>query len=361
MVPLTPSVVRQGLVPLLFVASQVVSAAASPEAPLVAEASADQVEDCKPVGQVVGESPFCSKTLGKKSALKQAEALGGTHVVWLQFRCVPFVGEKVTARVFNCASTVSLGKDFEDYLEADSRLALSTIRFEGVPRIMSSGDLDADSSDLARRGYVLVGYAGVSGGRVPLETVRKKAVAVGAEITLFRSSAAGADIEYQAVTTYNRGGAGIAHSFGAIGGAVGGSQVGVSGTGTSIMSAPGNTQTEMVPFSQRRFDTQVLFFRKLKAAPLGIFVALIPTDLRARLARNTGAFVVGVEDEGPAFFANVVPGDIIIAVNGIEVRTPTEYASTVENLGPASVTLQILRGGASLEVKVQEGALDGSK
>lgn len=59
----------------------------------------------------------------------------------------------------------------------------------------------------------------------------------------------------------------------------------------------------------------------------------MPPGLRAQLWRNRGACVIAVEDETPAFFANITSGDIVIGVNGREVRTPKEPASVVESLG----------------------------
>ncbi|MBW8874966.1 MAG: PDZ domain-containing protein [Acidobacteria bacterium] len=93
----------------------------------------------------------------------------------------------------------------------------------------------------------------------------------------------------------------------------------------------------------------MLFWRKMKPGPLGLFLDLIPSELRARLSRNTGAYVLAVEDETPAFFANIVSGDIIIAVNGTEVRTPAELTALVEHRGPAPLKLRVLRNQTTLK------------
>jgi serine protease Do len=320
----------------------------------VKEATAQEVRTCKPLGEIVGESRFCIKSRAKESALEQAGALGATHIIWLNVRCVPFAGERASARIFDCSSITSLDETFEDYLAENSKLASETVRSKGIARIMTSRDLDADAADLVGRGYALVGYAGAAGGRIPLETIRKKAGEVGAEIVLIHSKSTGEDVEYQAVTSYHGGGAGLAVSSTYGAGSVGGTSVQMGGSGVSITGTPGSTHTEMVPFSQRRYETQALFWRKLRPGPLGLFLDLIPAEMRTRLARNTGAFVVAVEAETPGFFANIVAGDIIIAVDGHDVRTPKELAALVEKRGSLPLKVRVLRKDTILEVEVKD-------
>ncbi len=333
----------------------VVRAALSAEpTSIVKDATIEQVRACRPLGQVLGESTVCSKARARRSALAQASGLGATHIIWLEVKCVPFVGEKASARIFDCApQVVSLDEVFEDYLASDPGLANRTESATTTPRVMTSSSLDADSEDLRARGYVLVGYAGLSGGRVPLNLIRKKAAAVGAEIALVHASGTGEDVEYQAMTNYSRGGSGVAISSGFVTGAVGTTSIGATGIGTSVVTSPGSTQTQMVPYSQRRFDTQILCFRKLRAGALGLFLELIPPELRTRLQRNTGAYVVGVQDESPAFFANIVAGDIVTAINGVEVRTPAELSVQVGRAPTSPMHVALIRNGAVLEIEVK--------
>jgi serine protease Do len=328
-------------------------AATTGSASNVVETTVDQVQSCKPLGQVVGESAMCVKSRGKASALSQAASLGATHIVWVEVRCQPFVGEKATARIFDCSPhTPSLDDGFENYLESQPDLAGRTMPSTSSPRVMASSNLDADVGDLRSRGFVLVGYEGVTGGRVPLDTIRKKAMALGAEIALVQSKSAGEDVEYQAMTTYGGGGPRVGISTGSVVGTQGGVPVIGTTTGSSITGSPGSRQTQMVPFSQRRYDTQVLCFRKLRPGPLGLYLDLIPTELRARLSRNTGAFVIAVADETPAFFANIVSGDIIISVDGTEVRTPKELAVLLQDRSGGRVKMTVLRGDKQLEIEV---------
>ena len=79
--------------------------------------------------------------------------------------------------------------------------------------------------------------------------------------------------------------------------------------------------------------------------PLGLYLELIPADLRGPLRRNTGAYVTAVADESAAFFANIVPGDVIIAVRNREVRTPKDLDSATEG-----DVLTVMRDGKELQI-----------
>lgn len=60
------------------------------------------------------------------------------------------------------------------------------------------------------------------------------------------------------------------------------------------------------------------FFKKPNM--LGINFGEIPLEKRVQLQRNTGAYVGNVVKDSRAYFANIVLEDVIIAVNGKEVR-----------------------------------------
>lgn len=321
----------------------------------IQEATAEQVRACRPLGQIVGDSAVCSKARAKKSAVTQALGLGATHIVWLEVKCVIMVGEKATARIFDCSNnSPSLEEVFEDYLATDPNLASRTVAATNSPRVMTSKDIDGDAEDLSGRGFVLAGYAGVSGGRLPLDTIRKKALSAGAELVLIHAKDAGTETDYQSVTAYNRGGTSVGFRTSQVSGNVAGESLSLSSSGTAIVSDPGSTQTELVPYSQRRFETQLLFWRKLQSNSLGLILDFLPAAERQRLSRNTGAYVVAVEDETPGFFANIVRGDIIVAVDGAEVRTPNEFNALVDQQSAASFRVRVLRNAAAIDLEARK-------
>lgn len=314
------------------------------------EVTANEVRDCKLLGQVIGESRVCSKTRAKRDATKQAEAIGGTHVVWVTTKCVFGVGEKATVRVFDCAPQVSLDASYEDY--SGDASAAETAPFQGSTKVMTSANLDLDVVDLTQRGYVLIGYAGVFGTRVSLASIRSKGQAAGAEIALVAVKDAGLQTEFQSVSTYSGGGVGVKIGFGAASGTVAGESANLTGSSTSLTTIPGQSRTDFVPYSQRTFDTQVLFWRKRLPDRLGLFLELIPVGMRAALGRNTGAYVAAVEEQSRAFMANVLIGDVVIAANGHEIRTPAELGQLLSPQSDLEVSLTVLRQGNTLEILI---------
>ena len=69
----------------------------------------------------------------------------------------------------------------------------------------------------------------------------------------------------------------------------------------------------------RRYDHVAIYFvRRIGKPRFGFEYSDLEPDQRQALGRNTGAVVLIVIEKTPAFYANVVEGDVIIAVDGIE-------------------------------------------
>lgn len=337
--------VRVALFASPLLAFSVASAAIAAETFTVRDTTIDKVADCKSLGEVLGESMVCigGKNRAMNSARKQAQASGATDIVFTNVRCAFGAGERASARIFDCKGNVPIDLDvaYEDRLAADPKLAEKTVAAE-TPHLYATQQPDADFLDLERRAYLLVGYVAVNGRTIPPATITAKAKSVGAEVVLV-STKPGADrVEYQSVTRYSSGGAAVGFSTANVYGN-GGS---FNGTGTTVTALPGQTSTQMVPYAERTFDTQLLFFRKRRVGPFGLYLELVPAELRQSLGRNTGAYVVAVEDESPAFMADIVPGDILISADGAPIRTPADLGTS------GSRNLVLLRSGAELTVQL---------
>lgn len=71
------------------------------------------------------------------------------------------------------------------------------------------------------------------------------------------------------------------------------------------------------------------FFKK--PTMLGINLREIPLEKRVQLQRNTGAYVGNVVKDSRAYFANIVLEDVIIAINGKEVRAAEDLDKLKES------------------------------
>lgn len=124
-----------------------------------------------------------------------------------------------------------------------------------------------------------------------------------------------------------------------------------SGTQTSYGS-----QTVPVTVNVRRYDQAAVYFVKSKSRPrYGLQLFSLPQEMRNSLGRNTGALVDVVIEESPAFYANVMRGDVLIAVDGKDVRS-AEHATELLAGTPkdaASSTLKVIRAGKEILIDVE--------
>jgi len=88
-----------------------------------------------------------------------------------------------------------------------------------------------------------------------------------------------------------------------------------------------------------------LFWRERKTGPWGLYADRIPPELRSPLGRNTGAYVVAVKDDSPAFFGNILPADVVIRAAGQEVLRPSDLEEIAANMTDGQVELDLIRPG----------------
>ncbi len=93
----------------------------------------------------------------------------------------------------------------------------------------------------------------------------------------------------------------------------------------------------------------------VRPGQFGVRVNDLTDAQRQRLERNTGAVVIKVYENTPAFFANILVGDVIIAVNGVPVGTAADAVAKLraidQSAGPATVT--VIRRGAKKTITVR--------
>jgi S1-C subfamily serine protease len=80
---------------------------------------------------------------------------------------------------------------------------------------------------------------------------------------------------------------------------------------------------------------------------VGLQPVMVPDSLRAAAGRDSGMMVVSLAEGGPAAAAGVLPGDIMLDLDGTPVRRARALAAAMgpERIGH-SVTLRLLRAGA---------------
>lgn len=86
---------------------------------------------------------------------------------------------------------------------------------------------------------------------------------------------------------------------------------------------------------------------------VGLQPVMIPDSIRQTAGRDSGLMIVGLASGGPAEAAGVLPGDIILDIDGASAGRPRALSAS---LGPDSigqiVALRILRAGAVQDIRV---------
>lgn len=103
-----------------------------------------------------------------------------------------------------------------------------------------------------------------------------------------------------------------------------------------------------VAASQQRYDQVAVFFVKsTKKLRFGVSVIDLDPEQRSARDRNTGALVDVVMENSPAFTANVLPGDILVEVNGVSVLNATHAVELMLNADVSNGTavLKVIRKG----------------
>ena len=93
---------------------------------------------------------------------------------------------------------------------------------------------------------------------------------------------------------------------------------------------------------------------------LGVYIQDVTKDIADSIgfARKGGAMVSDIMKGSPAEGSGVAVGDIIVSVNGGEIRDVDQLRKLIAALKPDSViTLGVFRGGKTSEVKIKIGAM----
>lgn len=213
-------------------------------------------------------------------------------------------------------------------------------------QVYTTDDFQRDRLQLARRGYFPIGHSSfnAAASTVNETQVREHAAAIGAHIVLVSSrythTVSGATpmpIPTRS-TAYSTG---VATATGA------GGVVTAYGSGTTTTYGQ---QTVMVPYSVQRADFGVLFFAKAKTR-VGLSVVPLDDETRRRLQSNSGVKVEAVVDKSPAFAADILPGDVVLAIAGQTV-TPDSFSELQKAYEGQTVTFALDRDGQRLEKEV---------
>jgi len=129
---------------------------------------------------------------------------------------------------------------------------------------------------------------------------------------------------------------------------------GPSGTTTAYGNATTTTygsQTAYVPYSVDRFDYGAIYFVRTRFQ-FGAFFRDLTTDERQELQSNKGVVVTIIVDGSPAYDADFLEGDMILAINGKPVGGGESMADALLRHKGQLVTMSVMRNGTILSKAV---------
>lgn len=224
------------------------------------------------------------------------------------------------------------------------RIALPT----GSPQVIRVGKYDASvARDLTRKGYELIGSSSFTSGRPEAdEDAIEEGVIVGADLVVLLNPAyqgtvtASVPITTPTATTSYTNGTAMAYGSGPPVMAYGNSTTTTYGTSTTYM-----------PMTVERSAYAAGYFIK-RRYPFGADLRDLTDSERQQLQTNRGAYVVTVIDNTPAYSSDILPGDVIVGING---QSPSGYAGVVELINAnrgRTVDVSIVRAGKQLSKHV---------
>lgn len=206
-------------------------------------------------------------------------------------------------------------------------------------QIFAVADIGASVDEMLRRGYIMIGESSWNGPSrgAPEYALRAHAARIGAQVALISSrytnTVSGAmPLSFPTTSTTTT----------SVVGTVGGTPV--SGTGVSTTTG---SQTVMYPYSADRSDFNTLYFVRVRAR-LGIHVAPLDDATKQAIQSNSGLRVRIVVEGSPAFDADVLPGDILLAIQGTRVASVERFQELLRGRDGLPTELTLYRAGREI-------------
>ncbi len=207
---------------------------------------------------------------------------------------------------------------------------------------------DAVLDAYVKRGYVLIGSSQFNSGMAePDEAAIEQGRKIGADLVLildprYTGSTTSA-VPLTLPTTTTAHSTGTATAYGPRG------VVNAYGSGTTTIYG---TSTTMIPITVHRSDYAAGYFVKRKWGFGAVWRELSDQE-RQELQSNKGIAVRLVVNDSPAFHADILPGDIILAVDGEPVLGRESISGLVSGRAGQRVMVSLLRRGSRIEKAVQ--------
>jgi serine protease Do len=240
-------------------------------------------------------------------------------------------------------------KFYKEYVNIDELKEIETLAKGEEPTIVGSTDLQKDIAAARSKGYIPIGGASFNGRPDSEDAIAKYAKSWGAVLVLVSSKFTNTETTTTPLLLPSTQ---TSTTTGTIFSSQGSATVSGSTTTHGTVAVPITT-------TERRFDQVTVYFVKsTRKVRFGLFVADLPMELRVQLERNTGALIENVAEGSPAFVANVIPGDVLVELNGVAVTSGRQALELMQRVPSGSKTcvLKVIRKGTerTIELRLDE-------
>ncbi len=217
----------------------------------------------------------------------------------------------------------------------------------GEPELFVTTAPVEDRALFYKRGYWDIGLVefNAANGDIYERKLRKQAKRVGAHAILLYSKyshtltgTSVVKVPSQAMTR--------SHGSASVNGSVGSATA--TGSSTSYTQS---SETLVVPTTQDRADVSAMFLVKLKQ-DVGLMLSPLSEDTRRQRQSNQGQLVTLVVEDTPAFRANVMEGEILLAIGDVPIFGKPDWDQATNKFRGTSPEFVFVRDGEEVRRKI---------
>jgi hypothetical protein len=128
-----------------------------------------------------------------------------------------------------------------------------------------------------------------------------------------------------------------------------------TGLSVSRISGPGTYNTNWFRYSYSRYRYTALFFKRLDTSQmrLGALLVSVQPEQREVLKTNAGCMAMVVYEGTPAFAADIMDGDILLAIDGAPLLGPDHVQEIIaQKDAGAAIRVDVRRNGQTSQKTV---------
>ncbi|MGA9852702.1 MAG: PDZ domain-containing protein [Gammaproteobacteria bacterium] len=214
------------------------------------------------------------------------------------------------------------------------------------PQIYAGSDFKQDTKYYLEEGYAVIGTSSFNGPSGQYSKAVDEGEKVGADIVILYSRYTNTVSGVMPLTTPHTE-TSTTNMNGSVYGT--GGMVTINGTATTDTYG---SQTTYIPYSVNRSDYMAVYLAKSKPR-FGAYYINLSDNERQTIGSNSGVKITLIVNESPAFYADILPGDIILKINGLAASDVQTFISESQQFGGQQVKLTILRNGKTIQKSVK--------